>query len=114
MRPLAFIVELPVAAVKERIPALSDEWSSSGWWESDVHDIDVHALQQGYMRALAKNEDAFIFTRRATLKGRGMCRLMETFCRLIVVNAAGAWADEFAASANVKPLGLPASAGRSS
>ena len=104
------IVELPVAAVKERIPALSDEWSSSGWWESDVHDIDVHALQQGYMRALAKNGGRFLSSQDARphwKKGAWHVPIDgDIFAAPIIVNAAGAWADEFAASANVKPLGL--------
>ena len=104
------IVELPAAEVKKRLPALSTEWSSTGWWESDVHDIDVHALQQGYMRALTKNGGRFLSSQDARPyweKGAWHVPIERNiFSAPIIVNATGAWADEFAASANVKPLGL--------
>lgn len=104
------IVELPAADVKKRLPALSNEWLSAAWWESDVHDIDVHSLQQGYMRALAEHGGRFLSSQHVQPHWeQGAWHVPidgEIFSAPIIVNATGAWADEFAASAKVKPLGL--------
>lgn len=99
------------AAIAARMPTLRPEWLTHAWWESDVHDIDVHSLHQGYLRQLKRNGGKLVTNREVTLHRNthqrwvvaGTDTLIEAD---IVVNAAGAWADELAASAGVKRLGL--------
>ena len=94
------------------VPCLRPEAAAAGIAEDDAADIDVHALHQGYLRGfrrrggtLRTDADVVALTRAdgcwtvtladgATVKARN------------IVNAAGAWADELAALAGARPIGL--------
>ena len=94
------------------VPCLRPEAAAAGIAEDDAADIDVHALHQGYLRgfrrrggalrtdagvvALARADGCWTVTRAdgATVAARN------------IVNAAGAWADELAALAGARPIGL--------
>jgi D-arginine dehydrogenase len=74
-------------------------------------DIDVDALHQGFLRGLRARGGRVLA--RAGVRGlrwRGGRWHADTpageFCAPVVVNAAGAWADEVAALAGVPPVGL--------
>jgi D-arginine dehydrogenase len=94
-----------------RVPALRPEWAATGLYEPNAEDIDVHALLSGFLRG-ARAAGARLVTdaalealqhdgRRWTLRTRaGELRAD------IVVNAAGAWADEVAGLAGATPLRL--------
>jgi D-arginine dehydrogenase len=74
-------------------------------------DIDVHAVHQGFLRgfkakggSLITDAAAHTITRRA-----GAWEVETQVCRVtapVLVNAAGAWADEVARLAGLSPLGL--------
>jgi len=94
-----------------RVPALRRDWVAVGLHEPDAEDIDVHALLTGFLRG-ARAAGARLITgaaleaaehdgRRWTLRTRAGELHAD-----IVVNAAGAWADELAARAGAAPLGL--------
>lgn len=97
--------------VLARVPALRTEWAAAGLYEPDAEDIDVHALLSGYLRG-ARAAGARIVT-DAALEAAvhdGRCWRLRTrageFRCDVLVDAAGAWADEVAALAAAVPLGL--------
>ncbi|GAA0332670.1 FAD-dependent catabolic D-arginine dehydrogenase DauA [Sphingomonas oligophenolica] len=79
----------------------------------DAADIEVHALQHGYIRQLKSHGGQLFVNARvegATFDQAAGRWDVETplgvFRAPILVNAAGAWADEVAAKAGVKPIGI--------
>jgi D-arginine dehydrogenase len=96
-----------------RVPVLKRGHVAGCIWEPDAMDIDVHALHQGYLRRL-RGQGGRLAT-DAGLEGlawRGDHWRIETraglFDAAVVVNAAGAWADEIAGLAGAARLGLEA------
>ena len=97
--------------VAARVPGLLPEWVL-GALEPDCSDIDVAGLHHHYLRAarqaggslwtsaaLASAERAGGLWRLRLADGRGAA------CR-VLVNAAGAWADDVARIAGVTPIGI--------
>lgn len=91
-------------------PGLSDEWQHAVW-EPSCADIDVGGLHQAYLRA-AKRSGAEL---RCSATVTGIDRAGndwrirfgdEAITAGIVINAAGAWADEIAEMAGVRPIGI--------
>ena len=105
------IEKLTGAALAARIPGLRPEWTA-GALELDCADIDVAALHQHYL-GRAKRAGAELWckarliaaARRADAWHLAMAdgRVAEAG---ILVNAAGAWADEVARIAGAAPLGV--------
>ncbi|MGO4841683.1 FAD-dependent oxidoreductase, partial [Rhizobiaceae sp. 2RAB30] len=86
-------------------------YAGSALMEYDAADIDVHTLHHGYLRLLKERGG----TVETSSEVRGLTRngdgwLIETtkgtFAAPVVVNAAGAWADEIAKIARVAGIGL--------
>ena len=101
------------APVATRVPGLRPEWSEAAY-EVACRDIDVGGLHAAYLRAAA-NAGATLVTRaplrRARRVGDGWDvelgeRGEDRLSAAIIVNAAGAWADEVAAVCGVAPLGI--------
>lgn len=102
---------LDAAAIRARVPVLRAERILGGVYEPDATDMDVHAIHQGYLRGvrrhggeLACGAEVVALERsgedwRVSAGGR-------QWRAPIVVNAAGAWCDEVAALAGVRPIGL--------
>jgi D-arginine dehydrogenase len=94
-------------------PALRPDKFDLGVYEPDAMDIDVDVLLQGYLRG-ARGAGAVLATRA----GIAAIRREGAHWRLtwpggdilaeVVVNAAGAWADEVAGLAGLAPLGIVA------
>lgn len=97
--------------VRATAPLLRASYAAAGLLEHGARDIDVHGLHHGYLRRFRTNGGELrtgsevlsiehfagewtIQTRRGTLKAG------------IVVNAAGAWADEVAAMASARKIGI--------
>lgn len=99
------------AALEVRLPGLAEEWQH-GAWEPDCTDIDVAGLHQHWL-AEAARQGAQLRC-RAALAGAEPCgegwhlRLADgsTVRAGLLVNAAGAWADEVARIAGARPLGI--------
>ncbi|MEP7246718.1 MAG: FAD-binding oxidoreductase, partial [Gammaproteobacteria bacterium] len=94
-----------------RVPALRPEYVRAGLYEAGAYDIDVELLLRGYVRGLkargGKVEQG-ITVLAANYRG-GLWHLSTDrgdYTAPVLVNAAGAWADEFAQLASVAPLGL--------
>ncbi len=102
---------LDAAAVIDMVPVLRRDYVAGAVYEPDSMDMDVHALHQGFLR-LARGRSVTLFTDAGVdaLSRSGGTWTAGTrageFCAPIVVNAAGAWADEVARLAGAAPLGL--------
>jgi D-arginine dehydrogenase len=97
--------------LRAMMPLLREGYAASALMEYDAADIDVHGLHHGYLRvlkerggkvetssevmALLRNGDDWVVE-----SSRGV------FQAPVVINAAGAWADEIAALAGVDTVGL--------
>ncbi len=95
------------------VPVLRQSALVGALYEPDGMDIDVHALHQGFLRGLKRRGGA-VFTEAKVAElhfGSGHWRIVTNrgeFSAPIVVNAAGAWADQIARIAGLRPLGLRA------
>ncbi|MDI1244535.1 MAG: FAD-binding oxidoreductase [Rhodoferax sp.] len=97
--------------ILQRVPVLRPEAAVFGVYEPDAMDMDVHGIHQGFLRG-AKAAGARLVcdagVRQISHDGRVWC--VETaagsFSAPMLVNAAGAWCDELAQLAGVKPVGL--------
>lgn len=93
------------------VPILKPEWTEHAFFEEGAHDVDVHALHQGYLRAM-KDRGAKLVCSSAVAKiarSGGQWEVVageQTFTAPVVIDAAGAWADEIAALAGVPRIGL--------
>ncbi|HYZ63106.1 MAG TPA: FAD-binding oxidoreductase, partial [Acetobacteraceae bacterium] len=104
--------EASIAEVRERVPALRPGYAAQAAIEEDAFDMDVAVLHQGFLRQLRSRGGTLALRHRAgRIERRGGRWHVETsagavFAAPIVVDAAGAWGDEVAAQAGVRPLGL--------
>ncbi|MBB3770362.1 D-arginine dehydrogenase [Angulomicrobium tetraedrale] len=105
------IVPVSIDDALARVPVLRRDYLAGAILEPHSMDIDVDALQNGFLRG-ARAAGARIVT-RAQVRGIA-CRngewQVETpaglFAAPVMVDAAGAWADEVAQMAGIAPLGL--------
>jgi D-arginine dehydrogenase len=99
------------ADILQRVPVLKPEQAVWGVFEPDAMDMDVHAIHQGFLRG-AKAAGAQLVcdagVDQIRFEGGRWCvdNAAGRFCAPVVVNAAGAWCDELAALAGVRPVGL--------
>ena len=102
---------LDPAELHRRVPILDPTYVAAAVIEPGAMDIDVDALHAGYLAALRRAggrvvTDAAV---QGVTRTRGRWRVDTAggpFEADILVNAAGAWADEVAGMAGVAPLGL--------
>jgi D-arginine dehydrogenase len=99
------------AEVRARVPALRDGHAHAGVLDDDAEDMDVHALHQGFLRG-ARAAGAALVTGAELLEAERegeRWRLRTSageFTADVLVNAAGAWADDVARIAGASPLGI--------
>ena len=85
---------------------LRPEWRQRGLWQDGGCDIDVAALHQGFLRGAEVARDARVTAIARESAGWRLETGAGPISARIIVNAAGAWGDEIAAMAGVRPLGL--------
>jgi D-arginine dehydrogenase len=101
----------PEAAL-EKVPCLRAEVMLGALFEPTAHDIDVHALHQGFLRGFRQREGVQrteMTLERAARTGSAWELQFaggEVLRARVVVDAAGAWADEIAATFGAAPIGL--------
>lgn len=105
MRPMA------VDAVRALVPALRPGSVAAAAIE-DALDLDVAAIQQGFLRMLRSEGGVLALRARAgrITRKAGLWEIETSsggvFRAPVVINAAGAWGDEVASIAGVTPIGL--------
>ena len=102
--------ELDRAALAAAIPGLKEGWNS-GLYEGSCADIDVASLHAAYLKAARAAgaelvTDARVEAAERTTGGWTLTTRSRTFEASVIVNAAGAWADDVARLAGEAPLGV--------
>lgn len=106
------VERLDAAATLARVPVLRAKGLLGAVWEADALDIDVNALHQGFLRG-ARRAGAELWveavlqaaTRETDTWALHLADGRQAQAR-VVVDAAGAWADEVAQRCGVAPLGI--------
>ncbi len=97
--------------IAARFPHMRKTWRQHGLWEPACRDIDVAALHAGYLR-LARQGGVIVESRSALLSatrrdGRWVAKTLKgSIGADIIVNSAGAWADDVAARCGVSGIGI--------
>ena len=97
--------------ILQRVPVLRSEAAVHGVYEPDAMDMDVHAIHQGFLRGAKAAGARLVCNAGVTEIGFESGQWCVStpagrFCAPILVNAAGAWCDELAQLAGVRPVGL--------
>jgi D-arginine dehydrogenase len=92
-------------------PILREGFVAAALLEPDSSDIDVSALHQGYLRSFRRRGGRLVTNAPVEALERSAGRwtvraALEHFTAPLVINAAGAWADEVATLAGLEPVGL--------
>jgi D-arginine dehydrogenase len=96
------------------VPALRRDAIAGARYDWEAWDIDVDLLHQAYLRMARTNGARILFGHRVAGATRSQgqwqvsCTGGQTLCADFVVNAAGAWGDEIAATFGAGPAGLSA------
>jgi len=95
----------------ERVPILRREYLAAALWDASAMDVDVHALHQGYLRRVRGAGGQIITSARVVelKRERGLWHATTEsghFSAPIVVDAAGAWAEEVGRLAGASAIGL--------
>ncbi|HEX5184473.1 MAG TPA: FAD-dependent oxidoreductase [Allosphingosinicella sp.] len=98
------------AAMAARLPGLRTGWSH-GLFEPTCTDIDVASLHGFYLAAARRQgarlvADARLVAAERSAGGWSLATSAGAFEAAILVDAAGAWADEVAALAGLAPIGI--------
>jgi D-arginine dehydrogenase len=106
------VVEISPERTAELFPIVNPDVTPFAFHEPGAMDMDVHAIHQGYLRhARARGAEVRTGIRiEAIVEAGGPSWEITTdqgrFSAPVLVNAAGAWADEVAALAGVPTIGL--------
>ncbi|HVY52140.1 FAD-dependent catabolic D-arginine dehydrogenase DauA [Hypericibacter adhaerens] len=99
------------AEVEGRVPVFRPGYVADAVLDPDAMDIDVHGLHQGYLKGMRARGGQLLTDARVTGLARqdGRWRVESkagSFSGRVIVNAAGAWADEIGSLAGAAPIGL--------
>jgi D-arginine dehydrogenase len=107
------VAALNAYEAQEKVPSLRREYVAEAAFDADAMDIDVNALQAGFLRG-ARAAGATImvdhWVRSAQWRdGAWRIELNDgPISAPVLINAAGAWADDVAQLCGARPLGLQA------
>jgi D-arginine dehydrogenase len=107
------VAALNAYEAQEKVPSLRREYVAEAAFDADAMDIDVNALQAGFLRG-ARAAGATIMVGhwiRSAQWRDGAWRIElddGPISAPVLINAAGAWADEVAQVCGARPLGLQA------
>jgi D-arginine dehydrogenase len=105
------VVPMAAAEILRRVPILRPAAVAVGLFEAGAMDIDVDALHQGYLRGLKRRGGTLVVEAGVMgLERQSGVWTARTaagdFVAPVVVDAAGAWADQLAVLAGARPVGL--------
>jgi D-arginine dehydrogenase len=105
------VAELAADQVQQLCPALRRNWYRQAMYKPGAMDIDVNALHQGLLRGVRAHggeliTGAAVSSVQQRAGGWRIHSPAGQFTAPVLVNAAGAWADELAIQAGVAPLRL--------
>ncbi len=95
-----------------RLPILRRDKVHGALYDPTASDIDTDALHQGYLRGLRRNQgqlhtDCEVIGLERDAQGTWLIRTSgQSFSAPVLINAAGAWADQIGSLAGARPLGL--------
>lgn len=102
--------------IRSMVPVLEPQYAQLGLFEPGAADVDVNSLHQGFLRGLKQRGSRLeCGVQIHSIERSGGEWLLEVAMRgaqphalraPLIIDAAGAWADEVAALAGVAPLGL--------
>ena len=100
-------------AIKRLFPPLKDSYTEAAIYDTNAYDLDVSALQEGYLKAVRQSGGVLKtgFEVTHVRKSNGLWIVsngQEEYSAPCLVNAAGAWVDEIAQKASVKKIGIQA------
>lgn len=103
-------VELGRVDPRPRVPGLREDWSEALWEPScaDIHVAELHAacLKVAQRGGAALHTSAALEAAERDAGGWRLTTHVGEFRADVLVNAAGAWADQIADLAGVRPLGI--------
>ena len=107
----ANVFEIDKKEVQSMVPVIKENYIDRALHEPDSKVMDVDLIHQGFARGLKNNNGEILFNSEVIniSKNRGMWLVKTSnneFKAPIIINAAGAWCDEIAILANIKPLNL--------
>ena len=105
------IKSISIAEAKALHPLLRETYPKACYLDTTTSDIDVDLLHQGYLRLFKARGGRLVCNAAATAMryGKGgwtVSTVLGEFSAPIIVNAAGAWADQVARLAGARPVGL--------
>jgi D-arginine dehydrogenase len=108
---LPSVHRLSGAEVRARMPLIRASYVAGGLLEPEASAIDVAALHQAYLRGLRRRggrlvTDAKVKAIKAADGGWRVETTTGAYRSEVLVDAAGAWADQIALMAGVPPIGL--------
>jgi D-arginine dehydrogenase len=105
------VTALSAEEVRLLCPALRPDWVAGGVLEAGALDIDVAAVHQGFVGHARRRDATIVVSAGVRRIERSAARWHvftdeSRFDADVIVDAAGAWGDEIAQLAGVRPLGL--------
>ncbi len=99
---------MTTAEALARVPILRPDHVVEALYEPGASDIDVNGLHQAFLRGFKQRGGALVCNVKIDALDRGLCvrTATETYQAPVIVNAAGAWADEVARLAGARSLGI--------
>lgn len=106
-----YMKSLSSSEAKDIVPLLRADALCGALYDETAQDLDVDALHQGYMRLFRERGGKLVCSARVNALRRAGDTWSVTageteFSAPKVINAAGAWCDEIAKLAGLKPVGL--------
>ncbi len=103
--------QMDAAATLAQVPVLRAELVGGCLYESDAFDIDVHGLHQGFLKGIRSRGGHILCNAEVrSIERHGDAWRVQTsagpWSAAVLLNAAGAWADQVADLAGVAPIGL--------
>lgn len=103
--------EMSREEVMSRVPIMKPDWVARAFIEEGAHDVDVHALHQGFLRGLKERGSTLVCASfaQSIVRHSEEWKLVaggQEFLAPVLINAAGAWADDVARLAGVATIGL--------